>query len=232
MLADEVAILNGANGTATSPFIVSGGNVYINSAYIAEGTINIAKIADVLQSTNYVAGTTGWKIQKSGAAEFNNVTVRGTVEAAQIKSSYFNIGDLKILSESGDGRYCPLLVIKTAQGNDTPTDAFYASGYTSGYSDSRVARVSQTYYVAAIGTAAVNDFAGTVTITVYYSTNGTTWTSFGSNAVPISFTGTVSWHGKVSISTSSTPIYFKAIWSAGETVFYSDMWIEVKAFNL
>lgn len=37
-------------------------------------------IRTFIKSPNYVAGVTGWSINKDGSAEFNNVTVRGTVE--------------------------------------------------------------------------------------------------------------------------------------------------------
>jgi hypothetical protein len=52
MLADEVAILNGANGTATSPFIVSGGNVYINSAFINQLTANTITATSLIRSSD------------------------------------------------------------------------------------------------------------------------------------------------------------------------------------
>ncbi|WP_258020298.1 phage tail tip fiber protein, partial [Yersinia enterocolitica] len=38
-------------------------------------------IAEVIQSTDYVEGREGWRITKAGIAEFNNVTIRGTVYA-------------------------------------------------------------------------------------------------------------------------------------------------------
>lgn len=38
-------------------------------------------IRQAIQSANYVAGSTGWRIAKDGTAEFNNATVRGSVSA-------------------------------------------------------------------------------------------------------------------------------------------------------
>jgi outer membrane protein OmpA-like peptidoglycan-associated protein len=55
-------------------------NAAIGSAQIADGVITTAKIANVIQSTNYGA-TSGWMIDKTGIATFNQVTVRGTVYA-------------------------------------------------------------------------------------------------------------------------------------------------------
>jgi hypothetical protein len=62
--------------------VISSGT--IASARIGDATITIAKIAATLQSTNYVANSTGWKISKSGDMELNNATFRGTID---VKSS-------------------------------------------------------------------------------------------------------------------------------------------------
>ncbi len=96
---------------ANFPFFISGGKTYIKAAYIEDATItslitashisdtivagevtfgeaqigdlaiSSGKIANQIQSTNFSLGTAGWQIDKSGAAEFNNVTVRGHIEA-------------------------------------------------------------------------------------------------------------------------------------------------------
>lgn len=42
---------------------------------VAGGQGNL--IATSLQSPNFVSGSMGWQVTKSGDAEFNNVTVRG-----------------------------------------------------------------------------------------------------------------------------------------------------------
>ena len=52
---------------------LTAGNV---GTYIAGGAITNAYIGDTIQSWNYVSGSTGWTIQKSGFAEFDLVTVR------------------------------------------------------------------------------------------------------------------------------------------------------------
>lgn len=53
---------------------------YLDVARIQDGTIDIAKITNSIQSTDYSAGSAGWKINKSGSAEFNNATFRGTLD--------------------------------------------------------------------------------------------------------------------------------------------------------
>jgi hypothetical protein len=48
---------------------------------IEDDAVTIDKIATSLQSTNYVAGTSGWKIAKSGVVEFEQATIRGAINA-------------------------------------------------------------------------------------------------------------------------------------------------------
>lgn len=88
------------NGVTVSP------GVYMDAAHIKNGTITNAKIGNAaiddlkvanvsaakltagsiavgqyIQSTGYVAGSAGWRINGDGAAEFSGVLVRGTVYA-------------------------------------------------------------------------------------------------------------------------------------------------------
>ncbi|MGT5392810.1 phage tail tip fiber protein, partial [Escherichia coli] len=58
------------------------GQAIIRDTVIGDGTISNAKIGNYIQSNNYVAGSAGWKLDKAGDAEFNNVTVRGVVYAS------------------------------------------------------------------------------------------------------------------------------------------------------
>lgn len=62
------------------------GNVYIQQAYIEDGTITNAKIGNTIQSSNYSSGTTGWKIDKTGQIEANDATFRGTLDVANASS--------------------------------------------------------------------------------------------------------------------------------------------------
>ncbi|WQN26146.1 DUF1983 domain-containing protein [Stutzerimonas stutzeri] len=75
--ADRFAVINVANGQITTPFVIQGGQVFINSAVIGDGTIDMAKIATALQSTNYVAGQQGWRLDKSGTFEINGAVAGG-----------------------------------------------------------------------------------------------------------------------------------------------------------
>lgn len=75
--ADRFAVVNGTNTTTTAPFVVSGGQVFISQAMIGTGWITNAMIGDTIQSTNYVANSTGWRLNKAGTLEING-TVAGS----------------------------------------------------------------------------------------------------------------------------------------------------------
>lgn len=62
-------------------------NLVVDGAQI--GALDAAKltagdgtVGGILKSTNYIGGTSGWRLQPNGTAEFNNAVVRGTVYAS------------------------------------------------------------------------------------------------------------------------------------------------------
>ena len=69
--AQRFAILDEASGSLSVPFAVQGGQVFINQAFIADGTITNAKIGSYISSTNYIAGQSGWILNKDGTFEIN-----------------------------------------------------------------------------------------------------------------------------------------------------------------
>jgi hypothetical protein len=70
--ADRFAIVNTIAGGAISvPFAVEGGQVFINTLLVKDGSIGNAKIGSFIQSDNYAAGTMGWRLDKAGNLEFN-----------------------------------------------------------------------------------------------------------------------------------------------------------------
>lgn len=72
--ADRFAIVNSMAGGAISvPFAVQGGQVFMNSAFIQDGTITNAKIGSYISSTNYIAGQQGWILNKDGTLEINGI---------------------------------------------------------------------------------------------------------------------------------------------------------------
>lgn len=83
----------------------------ITSAKIRDGAILNAKIGNIIQSNNYQAGDYGWKIDKSGAIEANDATIRGillssTIKGSVIESSIFIEGDNDptVTTEADTGR--------------------------------------------------------------------------------------------------------------------------------
>lgn len=72
--ADRFAIVNTIAGGAISvPFAVQGGQVFMNSAFIMDGSITNAKIGNYISSSNYIAGQQGWILNKDGTLEINGI---------------------------------------------------------------------------------------------------------------------------------------------------------------
>ena len=55
------------------PFAVQGGQTFIKSAFIQDGTITNAKIGNYIQSNNYDPGKAGWKLFFDGTFEINGI---------------------------------------------------------------------------------------------------------------------------------------------------------------
>ena len=69
---DRFAVVGAlAGGEVFTPFVVENGQVFMASAFIQDGTITNAKIGEYIASTNYVAGISGWRLDKSGTFEIN-----------------------------------------------------------------------------------------------------------------------------------------------------------------
>lgn len=97
--ADRFAIVNTIAGGAISvPFAVQGGQVFMNSAFIQDGTITNAKIGNYIASNNYVAGVSGWKLFFDGTFEINSAFGG---QARQV----INSAGGKVFDENGIKRY-------------------------------------------------------------------------------------------------------------------------------
>lgn len=68
-LVDRFVLMTAANGTYTTPFYIENGAMYVREAFIKDASITNAKIGSYIQSNNYVSGSTGWKLDKSGTFE-------------------------------------------------------------------------------------------------------------------------------------------------------------------
>ncbi|MGV3786639.1 host specificity protein J [Citrobacter freundii] len=69
--ANQFVLMSGSGDTQYSPFAVINGQVFISDAFIQDGSITNAKIGNFIQSNNFVAGSTGWRIDKNGNAELH-----------------------------------------------------------------------------------------------------------------------------------------------------------------
>jgi predicted phage tail protein len=96
--ANNFAVYNPTNSVAELAFVVKNGQVFMKAAFIENGSIDNAKIGNYIQSNNYVGGSSGWRITKDGASEFNNVIVRGEIHAAVGKFGFDGNGGITINS--------------------------------------------------------------------------------------------------------------------------------------
>lgn len=94
--AVDAFTIDNPGGTDATPFSVANNVVSIDSALIADGTISNAKIGNTIQSSSYTAGSAGWKIDKTGDAEFNDATFRGTLDVGGSSGSRLTISSTKI----------------------------------------------------------------------------------------------------------------------------------------
>lgn len=173
-LVDRFVLMTAANGTYTTPFYVTNGAMYVREAFIKDASIGTAKIADAaittakiaqqIQSTNYASGSAGWMINKNGGAEFNNVTVRGTVYA---NSGKFK-GSLEATSFVGD----------VASTNFIPQASFpdqsgsASRSVTKTYTDSSSSSLSKTVFVMIPYHLTYYQYSQSTTIKVTIDING------------------------------------------------------------
>ncbi|EPX8500523.1 phage tail tip fiber protein [Escherichia coli] len=173
-LVDRFVLMTAANGTYQTPFYVTNGAMYVREAFIKDASIATAKIADAaittakiaqqIQSTNYASGSAGWMINKNGGAEFNNVTVRGTVYA---NSGKFK-GSLEATSFVGD----------VASTNFIPQASFpnqsgsASRSVTKTYTDSSSGSLSKTVFVMIPYHLTYYQYSQSTTIKVTINING------------------------------------------------------------
>lgn len=87
IIAGTVAAAQLVTGTAVITESAQIASAIVGTAQIADAAITNAKIKDIIQSTNYVAGSSGWKINKDGTAEFSGVTARGNITANSLNAA-------------------------------------------------------------------------------------------------------------------------------------------------
>lgn len=69
--ADRFGVIHPNGPQIVTPFVIQGGQVLMSQALIGNGWITNAMIGNFIQSDNYQAGVSGWRIDKSGTFEIN-----------------------------------------------------------------------------------------------------------------------------------------------------------------
>lgn len=69
------------NGNVINANTITANEIASNTVTADNLVSNIVLINNVIRSSNYAAGSAGWIISNTGSAEFNQVTVRGTIAA-------------------------------------------------------------------------------------------------------------------------------------------------------
>lgn len=67
--ANQFVVMSGSGNNVYSPFVIKDGQVLISQAFIGEGWITNAMIGGYIQSNNYVANKSGWRLDKAGTFE-------------------------------------------------------------------------------------------------------------------------------------------------------------------
>ncbi|EMB4083376.1 host specificity protein J [Klebsiella aerogenes] len=95
--ADQFGIYSGSDpGNYQAAFFVYNGQVFIRDAFIQDGSITNAKIGDYIQSNNFVAGLSGWRIDKNG-----NTELHGKLYADSGQFSFNGVNNTTVIDGNG-----------------------------------------------------------------------------------------------------------------------------------
>ena len=174
------------------------GDAVIENVAIKNGAITNAKISGAIASTDYVSGSTGWQIDKAGTAEFNDVTIRGSIEASVLDS------DSLIIKTNGSN-YAPFSFTdgnSYTLGSGGGTNAtiylntFSAPDLGTGFDEHRLASNTTKVHLTGFGCGYYFYNFGAVSISLQVSYDGGSYQTIASGSQQGS---------SVSISTSFTP---------------------------
>jgi hypothetical protein len=89
------------------------------------------QVSDDIESDNYVAGSAGWKIERdTGNAEFQNATIRGTLNASDISTGTISVDRLPGLSTIAYDLSAGVAYIEQATATVTATFSSIPAGST------------------------------------------------------------------------------------------------------
>ena len=138
----------------------------VDTGQIADEAVEINQIAATLQSTNYSSGSSGWKIQKSGAVEFEEATIRGEITASTGVIGGFTVGSDSLIAGANATR----VSLSTADGIHLGHNTFASAPF-------RVDRAGAL-------TATSATITGNITATDLNVVNATVTGSFVANNLP------------------------------------------------
>lgn len=232
--ADKFAIWNGSS--ATAPFIVSGGTVFIDSARIQDGaitnarianaTIESAKIADAAIVTAKIADAniTTAKIANLAVtnAKIDNLSAT-KITSDQLDSARINVDTLNVKHfddvssdiKSHTGTFVPLQVFGSSFQRGS-TNFTVQTQTTGTYLSTTIGSVRNGAKYQAIWTGVYGDCTNGV---LEYSVNGSTWVQAAGGIQNVTFaagtfrTYVFAYSGTISgLSSSSNTIYWRVRW--------------------
>lgn len=91
--AAKVSIIDPTSGSTVSPFVVSGGQVFMNQALIGDAWITNAMIGNVIQSTSVgYGGAPRWKLDKTGGLTMTGANDSGYLAIDDTRIRVFDAG--------------------------------------------------------------------------------------------------------------------------------------------
>lgn len=156
----------------------------ITNAKVENGAITNAKISGAIASTNFVTGTSGWEIDKAGDAEFNDVVIRGTIEAS-------TLGTDSLLVKTNGTNFAPFSFASVVNYNGNTTsltltfDRVYAPTYSTGFYNYRLASLTTPINVI----MAQHGDISTVTATLQVSYDGGSFSDLTSTSGFLDYRG-------------------------------------------
>ena len=154
----------------------------ITTARLSNDAVTVDKFANTLQSTNYVADTSGWQILKSGDVEFQNAKITGDIVAETLTVTEANITGTLTLGGGvlQDGAGNNLTTITTLNANQTFAEVSGASAFYRITTNTATAPTNAQFDTEAGRFAKVNDIVITTdTTTTPDTTYGWTCTVAG-----------------------------------------------------
>ena len=188
----------------------------ITTARLSNDAVTVDKFANTLQSTNYVADTSGWQILTSGDVEFQNAKVTGEINATSgtLSSSIaIGTGD-SIFKADSNGIYLGNATFASAPFRVTPAGVLTATGVDI----SGAITATSGAFTGAVNVGTTGKFYGGTSVN--FNTGNGFFLGYDSNAYKLSVgnasTGTaLTWDGEklnvdanvVSFTTGGQPDY-------------------------